>query len=103
MRLRLPKLFRLSSVKLSYEEPPPKKAAAGTDDLLGQTSNCNGTMKTTIRKLLGLRVHELWFVLACLLLGAVVLAATVMVEDLGSMADKQLERNGIPLHVSPQT
>ena len=60
-------------------------------------------MKTVLTKKLNLKVHCLWFVLACALLGAVVLSATFMVQDLASLADKQLQQNSVPLGGTPQT
>ncbi len=45
---------------------------------------------------LNYKVHNSLFVLTCLLLGAVVLAATVMAWDVLAATDKVLQQGGIP-------
>ena len=54
-------------------------------------------MKTVLRIAMNSKVHSSLFVLACLLLGAVALVATVMAWDVISVTDKALQQSQVPL------
>lgn len=57
----------------------------------GPIGKPNKDMKTVLRKTLSSRVNNGWFVLSCVLLGTVLLGATLMTWDLNSYTDKALK------------
>ncbi len=57
-------------------------------------------MKTAIKTLLTCKVHYLLFVLVCLMLATTGLTATLMADDLSSIADGMLHDISIPFHCS---
>lgn len=50
-------------------------------------------MKTILNKVLNSKVHGSLFVLTCLLLGAVVVIATLMARDVSSITDRTMRQS----------
>ena len=54
-------------------------------------------MKNVLKRVLNSRVHSCWFILSCLLLGAVLMTATLMTWELSSCTDKVLNQSQTPM------